>query len=142
MEIKDIITLIHAVSESKLSSFEYQEGETKLSFQINQGMTSIPVPEVLVTPQFTSLETDTAPDPCHIITSPMVGTFYSAGNEDGKPFIKVGDSIKKGQVIGIVEAMKLMNEIESPYEGVVEEILVANRDMVGFDQKLVRIRPL
>lgn len=143
MEIKDIITLIHAVSESNLSGFEYQEGETKLSFQIEREVTAVGAPQVLVRPQVTTLETkiDTAPDTCNIITSPMVGTFYSAGSEDGKPFIEVGDTIKKGQVIGIVEAMKLMNEIESPYDGVVEEILVSNREMVGFEQKLVRVRP-
>jgi acetyl-CoA carboxylase biotin carboxyl carrier protein len=144
MEIKDIITLIRAVSESNLSEFEYKEGETKLSFHINREMTAQGELVVQVRPQVSAMETrlDAEPDNCNIITSPMVGTFYSASSEEGKPFIEVGDTIKKGQVIGIVEAMKLMNEIESIYDGVVEEILVSNREMVGFEQMLVRVRPL
>lgn len=74
-----------------------------------------------------------------VICSPLVGTFYSAKEEGAEPFIKVGDTIKKGQVIGIVEAMKLMNEVESEYDGVVLEILVENEDMVEYNQPLVRI---
>lgn len=143
MEIKDIITLIRAVSESNLSEFVYKEGDTKLSFQVNKGV-GLDTAVVVTKPQVTVVETtsEEAVDACNIITSPMVGTFYSASGEDAKPYIEVGDTIKKGQVIGIVEAMKLMNEIESPYDGVVEEILVSNREMVGFEQSLVRVRPL
>lgn len=143
MEIKDIITLIRAVSESNLSEFVYKEGDTKLSFQVNKGV-ALDTAVVVTKPQVTVVETtsEEAVDACNIITSPMVGTFYSASGEDAKPYIEVGDTIKKGQVIGIVEAMKLMNEIESPYDGVVEEILVSNREMVGFEQSLVRVRPL
>ncbi|MDE7298285.1 MAG: acetyl-CoA carboxylase biotin carboxyl carrier protein [Lachnospiraceae bacterium] len=74
------------------------------------------------------------------ITSPMVGTFYSAPSEGAEPFISVGDTVKQGQVVGIVEAMKLMNEIESPFDGVVEKILVENKEMVGFGQELVLIK--
>ena len=74
------------------------------------------------------------------ITSPMVGTFYAASGEDAEPYIRVGDVVKKGQVIGIVEAMKLMNEIESPYDGIVEKILVENKAMVGFGDELVLVR--
>ena len=66
----------------------------------------------------------------------MVGTFYSAGSEDGKPFIKEGDTIKKGQVIGIVEAMKLMNEIEADASGVIKAILVENGEPVEYGQPL------
>lgn len=74
------------------------------------------------------------------ITSPMVGTFYAAPGEDAPPYISVGDVVKKGQVVGIVEAMKLMNEIESPYDGIVEKILVENKAMVGFGDELVLVR--
>lgn len=74
------------------------------------------------------------------ITSPMVGTFYAAPSEDAEPFVAIGDTVKKGQVIGIVEAMKLMNEIEATCDGVVEKILVENRSMVGFGDELMFIR--
>ena len=75
-----------------------------------------------------------------VVTSPLVGTFYSAPSPDAKAFVQVGDTVKRGQVLGIIEAMKLMNEIESEYDGVVEAILVRNEDVVEYGQPLFRIR--
>ena len=66
----------------------------------------------------------------------MLGIFYSAASPDEKDFVSVGDTVKKGQVLGIVEAMKLMNEIESEYDGVVKEILVDNEQMVEYGQPM------
>ena len=70
------------------------------------------------------------------VKSPLVGTFYSASAPDAAPYVQVGDTVKKGQVLGIVEAMKLMNEIESEYDGTVKAILVKNGDLVEFDQPM------
>ena len=70
----------------------------------------------------------------------MVGTFYAAPSEGAEPFVSVGDKVKKGQVIGIIEAMKLMNEIEAGEDGIVEEILVENEQLVEFGQSLLKIR--
>lgn len=75
-----------------------------------------------------------------IVASPLVGTFYSAPSPEADAFVQVGDSVKKGQVLGIIEAMKLMNEIESEYDGTVEAILVENEDVVEYGQPLFRIR--
>ena len=75
-----------------------------------------------------------------ILASPMVGTFYSAPSEKETPFVQVGDRVKKGQTGGIVEAMKLMNEIESEWDGIVTEILVSNEQMVEYGQPLLRIQ--
>lgn len=75
-----------------------------------------------------------------IVVSPLVGTFYSSSSPEAESFVKVGDTVKKGQVLGIVEAMKLMNEIESEYDGIVEEILVKNEETVEYGQPLFRIR--
>ena len=72
----------------------------------------------------------------NIVKSPLVGTFYAAPSEDAAPFVKVGDSVKEGQVLAIVEAMKLMNEIESDFTGTVKEILVENGEAVEFGQPL------
>ena len=72
----------------------------------------------------------------NVVKSPLVGTFYAAPAEDAEPFVKVGDSVKEGQVLAIVEAMKLMNEIESDFTGTVAEILVENGQGVEFGQAL------
>ena len=79
-------------------------------------------------------------DADQVVTSPLVGVFYAASSPDAEPFVKVGDQVKKGQVLGIIEAMKLMNEIESEYDGVVEAILVKNEEVVEYGQPLFRIR--
>ena len=76
----------------------------------------------------------------NVVKSPLVGTFYAAPSEDAQPFVKVGDTVKKGQTLAIVEAMKLMNEIESEFDGVVTEILVENEDNVEYGQTLFRIQ--
>ena len=83
---------------------------------------------------------DTALDTDKVVASPLVGTFYNSASPDADPFVKAGDTVKKGQVLGIIEAMKLMNEIESEYDGVVEAILVGNEDVVEYGQPLFRIR--
>ena len=72
----------------------------------------------------------------NVVKSPLVGTFYAAPSEDAEPFVKVGDSVEEGQVLAIVEAMKLMNEIESDFTGTVKEILVENGEAVEYGQPL------
>lgn len=74
-----------------------------------------------------------------LVKSPIVGTFYSSSSPDQASFVKVGDKVKKGDVLCIVEAMKVMNEIKSLYDGEVAEILVNNEDMVEYNQELFRI---
>ena len=76
----------------------------------------------------------------HEITSPLVGTFYTAPSPEAEPFVTVGTHVKKGQVLGIIEAMKLMNEIESDCNGVVEKILIGNEEMVEYGQTLFVIK--
>lgn len=75
-----------------------------------------------------------------LVLSPLVGTFYVAPAEDADPFVAVGDTVKKGQILAIVEAMKLMNEIESEFDGVVEEVLVENGQPVEYHQPLFRLK--
>ncbi len=98
-----------------------------------------------------NLETQTVPDVAaeevktidtglHTVTSPMVGVFYQASREDTEPFVQVGDIIRKGDTLCIIEAMKLMNEVDAEVEGVVEKILVKNGETVGFGTPLFAIR--
>lgn len=75
----------------------------------------------------------------HLVTSPLVGIFYAAPAEDAQPFVAVGDKVKKGQTLAIVEAMKLMNDIECEFDGTVTEILVENGQPVEYGQPLFRI---
>lgn len=74
------------------------------------------------------------------VKAPLVGTFYTSSSPDNPPFVQIGDKVHKGQVIGIIEAMKVMNEIESEYDGEVAEILVGNNDVVEYDQPLFIIK--
>ena len=76
----------------------------------------------------------------NIVKSPLVGTFYAAPSEDAQPFVKVGDKVKKGQILAIVEAMKLMNDIESDFDGEITEIYVENGQPVEYGQPLFCIR--
>ncbi|ROR27165.1 acetyl-CoA carboxylase biotin carboxyl carrier protein [Mobilisporobacter senegalensis] len=142
MDMEQIITLINVVSKSSLSSFTLEEGNMKLSLEANRGVTFAEAPVkvnssvVVNNNEEVNIVTE---KPGKLITSPLVGTFYEAQAEGGKPYVQVGDTVKKGQIIGIVEAMKLMNHIESEYDGVVDEVLVSNEQMVEYGQPLIRI---
>jgi acetyl-CoA carboxylase biotin carboxyl carrier protein len=142
MEFENIIKLIKTVSESNLTSFTYTEGDLSLSFQKEHVTVTTAAGSTPIAIQAVREEAVEDVTSKLIIKSPMVGTFYSSKTEGGEPYISVGDRVKKGQVVGIVEAMKLMNEIESSYDGIVEEILVENKNMVEYGQPLVHIRPL
>jgi acetyl-CoA carboxylase biotin carboxyl carrier protein len=75
------------------------------------------------------------------IKAPLVGTFYHASSPTSDPFVKVGDKVKVGQVVGVIEAMKVMNEVTSPYEGVIVECCAANNTSVAFNQILMKVQP-
>lgn len=157
MEIQEILTLIKAVSDSKLTHFKYEENGVKLMLKeerspkiaaskieaaqaISPSSVLIQAPQTAMPQNSISESIEESIKEGEMITSPMVGTFYRASSEEAEPFVTVGEHVKKGQVVGIVEAMKLMNEIESPFDGIVEEILVENKEMVGFGQDLIRIK--
>lgn len=154
MEHEQILQLMEAMANSSLSELEYSEKETRLVLKkANSGM--IPAAAVrensltdggaasaaeCVQPErFPSVVPD-GMDTEHIVKSPLVGTFYSTPSEDAEPFIHVGDAVKKGQVLGIIETMKLMNEIECEADGIVTAILVENEQVVEYGQPLFRIR--
>ncbi|MED9968349.1 MAG: acetyl-CoA carboxylase biotin carboxyl carrier protein [Blautia sp.] len=143
MEFGQIIDLIKAVSDSNLTEFEIQDGETKISMETNKETKQITVTAPLAQPQLSAVqpaavqEEEKAEERTgNIVKSPLVGTFYQSASPESEPFVKEGDTVKKGQVLGIVEAMKLMNEIESEYDGTVKEILVKNEQMVEFGQPM------
>lgn len=135
MEMDYLIKLIETVSRSGLSKFEYEENGVKVQMEKPETLQTVNIP---VQAETAAQAEVTAQD--HMITCPLVGIFYTAPEEGAEPFVKVGDTVKKGQTLAIVEAMKLMNEIESDFDGVVEEVLVENGQAVEFGQELFRIR--
>lgn len=161
MKVEQVLELVKAVSDSELTEFKYEEDGVKLSLKKTSDrivqvqapaaapviapavMPAAPAPVPAAAPASAPAGTE-APAAVsaegeikgNVVKSPLVGTFYAAPAEDADPFVKVGDSVKEGQVLAIVEAMKLMNEIESDFTGTVTEILVENGQAVEYGQPL------
>lgn len=167
MDIQNIITLINAVSDANITNFKIEEGNFKLmmdkldhrieasSFElptdtresINQPPVSSIVQEVTENnvakeENIVNLNTSivASEDSIKEVCSPIVGTYYSSSGPDSDDFVKVGDKVKKGQTLCIIEAMKLMNDIESDYNGEIVEVLIKNEDMVEYNQPLFKIK--
>ena len=142
MEFNQILELIDHVSASELTAFTYETADLTLSMehgkpQVIQGVMgetveNIPAAEV-------SIETEEDEE---FITSPIVGTFYSAAAPDIPAFVRVGDHVKSGQTVCILEAMKLMNEIQAEYDCEIEAVLVSNEQKVEYGQPLFRVKKL
>ena len=148
MDTENLIRLIQAVSDSSLTGFRYEEGGvrvhlTKKKEQVTGNAVEFLMPEEpskRSDKEIGQMKTDLAKDgQGQLVVSPLVGVFYAAPSEEAAPFVQVGDRVKKGQTLGIVEAMKLMNNIESEYDGTVTEILVKNGQNVEYNQPLFRI---
>jgi acetyl-CoA carboxylase biotin carboxyl carrier protein len=143
-EIDQLAALLH---RHELTEVELQRGDTYVRLVAGGAgsapvVTTAPGPRAAVAAAPTKLETATETSDGNIsyITSPFVGTFYRAPNPDAAPFVDEGSKIKKGQVICIVEAMKLMNEIEAEVEGVIVQMLVQNGQPVEYGEPLFKIR--
>ena len=144
MDLRKLKKLIDLVQESGISELEITEGEEKVKIVKGGGVLSAatPVPAAPASPAAAEAgaaaeaTTEDAAAEGHIVTSPMVGTFYRSPSPDAKAFVEVGQTVKEGQTICIIEAMKLMNEIEADASGVVKAILVENGQPVEYGQPL------
>ena len=149
MQYEEILALVREVSKAKLTNFEYTEGNIHISMSCPQESTVVQTvaaetPAAVITPVAAVQEApETVPVEAEktgsLVKSPLVGTFYAAPSEDAEPFVKVGDTVKKGDVLFIIESMKLMNEVQSEVEGVVKEILVGNGEAVEYNQPILRV---
>ncbi len=153
MTVDEIKDLIRAVSDSKLDTLEYRDEQTKLILKKNEKENVLVTQRMAVATDSNATSAaalvsvadgDSLYSGSHdvsgqVVTSPLVGTVYMAPSEGAEPYVNVGDSVKKGQVLAIVEAMKLMNEIESEYDGVIQEIMVENGQTVEYGQPLFKI---
>jgi acetyl-CoA carboxylase biotin carboxyl carrier protein len=152
MDLRKLKKLIDLVQESGIAELEITEGEEKVKIVKGGGISVVPVAASTAAPAAPAAETPrpAAPAPAgpapsetppagpegHVVKAPMVGTFYRSSSPDAKAFVEVGQSIKEGQTICIIEAMKLMNEIEADAGGVVKAILVENGQPVEYGQPL------
>jgi len=148
MDIRKVKKLIELLEESQINEIEIHEGEesVRISRQPNMSATRqvqeyhlppqpVPVAPVHQTPENYS-PSEPISDDSTTITSPMVGTFYSAPAPDAEPFVKIGQRVNPGETLCIIEAMKMMNQIEAEHAGTIEDILVENGQPVEFGQPL------
>lgn len=140
MNHKEILDLIGLFEKSNLEVLELNQGEFRLSLKkltpTNPPVSAIVSPTIISTPETVSISDK---KDFHKITSPMVGTFYRAANPEAEPFIKVGDTVKKGDVLCIIEAMKMLNEIQADTDGMIVEIAAENGAMVDYGKTLFLI---
>ena len=144
MELENLLKLIETVSASELTGFQYEENGVKIDMSKKKQKLQVvqSEPELIFAGKTVSSIDETVKEENtegEVVTSPLVGTYYEAPAEDAEAFVKVGDRVKKGQTLAIIEAMKLMNEIESEYDGVIKEIMVKNGQPVEYGQPLFRI---
>ena len=154
MDIEKLEKIVKIFEDSSMMEFTFEEGDTKLKMDkighpvgpaeiAAAQMAAMPVMPAAAAPAASAaapqVEEETSEE---YITSPIVGTFYSAQSPEAKAFVKVGDHVKAGQTVCILEAMKLMNEIESDFDCEIEAVLVSNEQKVEYGQPLFRIRKL
>jgi len=151
MDIRKVKKLIELLKESGISEIEVHEGEESVRISsyhamgVRQTVVQAPsqapvnIPQASVTPEPVK---DPAPvvDEGHIVKSPMVGIYYSSPSPDTSPFVEIGQTVNKGDVLCIVEAMKIMNQIESETSGVVSKIFVENGEPIEYGQALFALK--
>jgi acetyl-CoA carboxylase biotin carboxyl carrier protein len=145
MDLRKLKKLIDLVEESGISELELTEGEEKVRISRALMHSAAPVTHYVSAPATASAPTALAPSTSepvaaavqgHIVKSPMVGTFYRSSSPDSKAFVDVGSKVEVGETLCIIEAMKLLNEIECDFAGVIKEILVENGQPVEYGEPL------
>ena len=147
MDLRKIKKLMELLEESGIAEIEVKEGEESIKLSRNTSISSMPLQQVIQQPQ-TQIQA-TAQQPVksdaqpsnpienrNTVNSPMVGTFYASASPESKPFVTIGQTVKKGDTLCILEAMKMMNQVQAESDGKIIEILVNNAEPVEFDQPL------
>lgn len=146
MDIRKVKKLIELLETSDIAEIEIKEGEEAIRISRNSSVTTTvaaPAAAPVAAPAPSPAEAEEKPAPQAtsglVVSSPMVGTFYRSPSPSSPPFVEVGTHVKAGDVVCIVEAMKMMNQIEAEKAGIIEAILVKDGEPVEFDQPLVTI---
>jgi acetyl-CoA carboxylase biotin carboxyl carrier protein len=157
MDLRKIKKLIDLLEESNLAELEIREGEETI--RLSRMPNGVPMPMQAVAPPVTHVHLEQRPAAApaarggddgtgassgggkdlpdgHVVRAPMVGTFYASPNPDAPPYVKLGQQVKAGEVLGIIEAMKMFNQIEADQSGTIAAILVGNGQPVEFDEPL------
>lgn len=150
MNQNEIFEIMDRFEKSGIAKFEYELNGERLTLEKAVYTPSQPqaqqLPQMQPEPVYTLQEAHAAPVEVESktavdLTAPLVGVFYEASTPGANPFVKVGDKVNKGQLLCLIEAMKMINELPSPINGVIKSILVQNEDVVSFGQKLFEIEP-
>jgi acetyl-CoA carboxylase biotin carboxyl carrier protein len=149
MDMKQIKTLVQEFDASNLSKLKITLDAFSIELEKNVGVVSAPAmmatPVVAAAPAVAvaaPVSAPAAPVSTDAILSPMVGTFYAAPSPDSAPFVKVGDRVKKGQVVAVLEAMKIMNELEAEFDCEILEVLKSDGQAVEYDMPLYAVKKL
>ena len=136
MEYDKILELIKIIEDSSLTTFSYKEGDSEILLKKEAPV----LKQVETVPAKIEAVEENLGDGFEYITAELIGTFYEAPSPQAKAFVSVGDKVTKGQVVAIIEAMKMMNEVISDCEGIVEAILVENEQLIEYGQPLFKIK--
>lgn len=146
MDIRKVKKLIEMMEESDIGEIEIKEGEDSVRISRGGGVAPLPNPKLpehkpIVDRLESSADKPLVGDPLvgHVVGAPMVGTFYRAASPSSPPFVALGDAVKEGDTLCIIESMKMMNYVKAEQAGKIEAILVVNEDPVEFDQPLFTI---
>lgn len=143
MELQDLKELIELLKETDITELQIEKDGTKVRLKRGRLIQlEAQKEEAVPAPKEEPLEKKEEPHRLLTVTAPLVGTFYRAASPDGPPLVEVGDRVKKGQVLCIIEAMKLMNEIESEVDGTLVKVLVENAQPVEYGEPLFLIEPV
>ena len=148
MDLESIFALMERFERSTLTGLELEQNGTRL--KLDRTLTAAattaaaPISVQTIVPEVPAAvpAAQTNENEGEYIKAPLVGTFYASANPEAEPFVKVGDTVKQGQTVCILEAMKMMSEIPAPMDCVIEEILVENGSLASFDAPLFRVRRL
>lgn len=146
MDIKLVKELMQEFKDCDLTRIKLKNDEFELELERSVAVNTVQTP-IIQAPQVATAQINISEQPQievkpvgHTIKAPMVGTFYASSSPDQPAFVQVGSKVKKGDIVCIIEAMKLMNEVEADQDGEIIEVLVENEEMVEFDQPMFRIR--
>jgi acetyl-CoA carboxylase biotin carboxyl carrier protein len=138
MDSKDVRQLAQLMKEMELTVLDFTDGDSNVHLERTGRQNTVPAPAENP-PEQAAPQKDTGKD-TYTITAPMIGVFYNAPSPDMKPFVSAGETVHVGDVLCIIEAMKMMNEITAEVSGVVTEVCVGNKQIVEYGHPLFRIR--